>query len=380
MLRYCANASRLVYWLQSLDPDITLDGCKRFDSEVRRALTRITGLPDNDTHAAQAALPPRRGGLGLRLAQDIAPCAYRASYAAFVEQEEQYLNPPRETERTRAAEATILARAEAYSVDPARRLPDIEEEENPQRALQQVIDDALALHVRNLRAAEGDEALVRFLSVSNGSRKPMAWLSLAPNKARQRQLTNEELCVAMRLLYGAPVITSLAPCPQKCGKPMTDFHVTTCKTVIPRMHRLLAETVEAICREAGLHPIREAPGLLGDSKRPADIFLPDFDDGKRVCIDFARSHPFTCMAKCLKGECAADVYAEKKLSTTNATRSVEQGLVFVPACMDTFGCFSTQFVDLVRKLAAHTVVTRGGVHSHVVHRIFARISFAMIRG
>ena len=37
-------------------------------------------------------------------------------------------------------------------------------------------------------------------------------------------------------------------------------------------------------------------------------------------------------------------------------------------------------MDLVRKLTAHTVVTRGGVHSHEVHRIFARISFAMIRG
>jgi len=65
----------------------------QFDNTLRAALSAILNLDLNDDQWAQASLPVRNGGLGIRSAQKLAPSAFLASAASTLKLQQSILPP-----------------------------------------------------------------------------------------------------------------------------------------------------------------------------------------------------------------------------------------------------------------------------------------------
>jgi len=81
---------KLLYTLSTSDcSDNTL--LAQFDNTVRAALSVILSVDLSDDQWAQASLPVRNGGLGIRSAQMLAPSAFLASAASTFELQQSIL-------------------------------------------------------------------------------------------------------------------------------------------------------------------------------------------------------------------------------------------------------------------------------------------------
>src|SRR5579872_139321 len=62
-------------------------------------------------------------------------------------------------------------------------------------------------------------------------------------------------------------------------------------------HNRMRDLVDKIAREGRLGPVMEKKGILGESKkpgrRPGDVTLPLWSEGKGLCVDVAVTCPFS---------------------------------------------------------------------------------------
>src|SRR4029079_9410628 len=128
-----------------------------------------------------------------------------------------------------------------------------------------------------------------------------AWITAVPSSLDGPDALIRPLAfrVACRLRLGVPVYHVGASCPC-CMHTLLDVHgdhVICCtKTgdLIVR-HNRIRDLVDKIAREGHLSPILEKKGILGDSqapgRRPGDVTVPLWCEGKGLCIDVAVTCP-----------------------------------------------------------------------------------------
>jgi hypothetical protein len=104
--------------------------------------------------------------------------------------------------------------------------------------------------------------------------------------------------VACRLRLGVPVWHNGAPCPC-CKQTLDNFgdHAVCCTTggdLIIR-HNRIRDLIDQIAREGHLSPILEKKGILGptNGRRPGDVTIPVWCEGKGLAIDVAVTCPFS---------------------------------------------------------------------------------------
>ena len=99
---------KLLYTLSTSDcSDNTL--LAQFDNTVRAALSVILSVDLSDDQWAQASLPVRNGGLGIRSAQMLAPSAFLASAASTLELQQSILPPSIQTLADKSTESVELS-------------------------------------------------------------------------------------------------------------------------------------------------------------------------------------------------------------------------------------------------------------------------------
>ena len=104
------------------------------------------------------------------------------------------------------------------------------------------------------------------------------------------------IAVAYRL--GVPVLSEETPCPL-CMQPINVLgdHATCCAKegdIIIR-HNSLRNLVNSIATDAQLSPVMEKKGILGHTsgRRPGDVTLEQWAEGKGLAIDVAVTSPLT---------------------------------------------------------------------------------------
>ena len=349
LVRNCTSFCKLVYSTRTVPPHLHSQALDAFSRDVRGAIETITGDLVDDRSWAQAQLPVRHGGIGLRCASRHAAAAYLASVSqsrelcARIDLQFSFSDEADDLclQTTRAA---LLATVDASS------LPDLVEGKLTQRTLSGLVDDQLKATL--VGSTQADGVFRAHLSLV-GLPTAGVWLQAPPVVEDGRAIEPSLFRVALRRRLRIPVQTGDSFCPL-CGDTMDSFgdHALACQCNGDRTvrHNCLRNIGCEDARVAGLQAERERPGLLpsrpaedgiraspGD-RRPADVWLPRGPQNRPTALDFAvtsglRSDLWRQVAETPNH--VFEFYEHYKRSYKDTERLCEdQGFAFLPMVME----------------------------------------------
>jgi hypothetical protein len=380
LARNCVGFCKVAYSMRTVPPLAHAKALEEYSELIRESLGNIAGADVDDRGWAQASLPMRAGGLGLRSESDHAYAAYVASFrgAAGLAQEIDPNFDPEDAhnfcglqDATQGLAARVRPEA-AVSLGMAGA---------KQKRLSGLID---ASKVVGIKAAQsGDRPYLQHLALQT-VHGAGAWLTALPTEEDLRlDPPSFRVTLARRLrLAIQPVDT---PCP-RCGGLMDRYgdHALTCACSgdRTRRHNALRNQVHEFAREAGLGPEKEKGGLLPASmdhggeggrgpaadpppgggweppdpgpdrvgrgrRRPADVYVPRGPLGTARALDFAVTsgmRPDREAAVLADPEGAIKAYEDSKRSfrPPGAELPTEEaclraGFCFIPMVMEAHG-------------------------------------------
>ena len=146
---------------------------------------------------------------------------------------------------------------------------------------------------------------------------------------------------------------------------------------------MLRDAVFQTAATANLAPQKEERALLpGTDSRPADILIPYWSQGHDLAIDVTVVNPLRLDLAARSAE-----EAGHGLQTAYNTKwrkygekCEEEGLVFCPFVLDTFGAWHSRAVTETKKLGQALARSTGQCDSEAVSHLFQRLSVLLIRG
>ena len=122
---------------------------------------------------------------------------------------------------------------------------------------------------------------------------------------------------------------------------------------IARHHHLRNAIFDA-AQMAALAPLKEPLHLISGHKgmRPADVFIPQWSNGKGSCLDITVINPLQdkTIAQCAAaGDHAVNKAYDDKVTKFGALCTSE-GLAFFPLAVDTFGSWHKHSLSVITKL------------------------------
>jgi len=318
-------------------------GLGQFDELQREVLSTITNSSLSDTQWAQANLPIKEGGLGIRNVSDLALPAFIASSLGTGELQEELLRQCQIPLDPRLAHATscwesrfgpapvgISATRQASWVAP--------------------ITEASKLGITTKLTSTRDKAIFLAAQAPNSG----AWMSALPIAACGLKLDNEAIRVAVALRLGLSICL---PHACRCGVAVDAFgsHAFVCKKSpgINARHAAINDIVARGFSSAGVPTTREPSGLLGSSLlKPDGVSLIPWRDGKPIAWDatiattLADSHVSTSATA---AGSAAELAASKKVTKY---AGLGRGMIFQPISLESLESASegtASFVTLLGK-------------------------------
>ena len=370
LLRHCAGFCKMVYSMRVTDPEAHSAALLAFDELQRATFTEITGLRPNDAQWGQAQRGFTHSGLGLRSVARHAPGAYLASCAATQAQ-------------CLAADAGFVCDVDTPQSAPARALVALNgmlpggspvTMENMAKLRQKDIStmiDKVAHEDFFNSASVSDRATLLSESLPGAS----GFLSAAPSKEFGLAMEPSEFVteVARRLLM--PVFPADRFCPFcDCVLDRKGGHALTCSCAGDRVarHNSTRNLVGRFAQAAGLNPTLERPHLLpprpddpygANLRRPADVYLPAWDNGAPAAFDLAITSPqrqdVLAQAANTVGSAAASYEITKIQHLNTAAECQRQGVLFVPVVAETSGGWGLSGMQVLRRIAKSTAHLTG---------------------
>lgn len=370
LLRSCCNFGKIVFFLRTTPSHLISDACTFFDHSLKLGIEKVLGISLSSLPATQTSLPLSMGGFGLRRSIQHSSAAFLASVFSAVKDSPSLLST-----------TSILKAIENFNslVSHDKAFKPVAE-----RVRQKHLSRMVESHVfDNLLQKLDSHGQARLRSAA--SPHAMDWLLVLP--APSTKFSNVQFSVLVRLFLGIPYGPTSSPCPScnSIADPL-GLHAVTCRgngDIISR-HNAFRDTVWNHCALSGLSSVREKKGILGDiggKRRPADVLVHNWSDGKDWCLDMAVTSPtqdkFLLRSSLVAGT-AADSYFEAKLKKYDKLVS-EAGLIFLPFVVETFGRFHPKAFAFLQTLAhkrAHHDPTGLSVNLCKAH-LFSAISFAI---
>jgi len=370
LLRQVFFLPRLSYIIRSA-PCFLSEELVFLDTTVRSLMSRVANLEFTDIMWTQATLPVRWGGLGVRSAVKLAPCAFLAS----------------------AAGAADLCSALLPHGQGAQ--PDLYVEQARQiwHALGGVAAPS-AQGARSQRMWDEDICRSTYGNIQNSSNDPTFqsrilaasmkgsgdWLKAVPLAAIGLKLDDRALSIAIGLRVGANIVGN-HKC--KCGAQVLQngHHGLSCRRSAGRHYRhdAINDIIVRALRSAAIPASREPAGLIrGDGKRPDGVSLIPWLRGQCMAWDatcpdtFAQSHLHTSSATA--GVVAAEAESAKRLKYAGLANRV----LFVPIAVETAGPWGPEARQFTAELGKRLAVATGEQRSTEFLR--QRISIAVQRG
>ena len=136
-------------------------------------------------------------------------------------------------------------------------------------------------------------------------------------------------------------------------------------------------------QHASLNPTREMPGLIpGSLSRPADAFIDNWVDGRKIAFDVSVTSPTQEAVLYLAAEHAASAINARKTSKNRAhlENCRAQGISFFPLVVETFGGWDADAVKLLKEIAHQDARRWGKDPSIEIKHFFQRLSVSLQRG
>ena len=350
---------KMTYFLRTI-PNIK-DEMKHLDEIVRHRLipALVGGHVINDFERSLLSLPPRLGGLGLKILEEEADTSFQDSMDVTKNLQNQILgNQQEEDPKTR------------YQIRKDR-------EERDQAKLQRLIE---ASNDENKRMIE----TLNQKGVSN-------WLTVLPLKDQGYQLSKQEFWDAIQVRYNWPLDRLPTHCP--CGANFNVAHTLSCKKggFITLRHNevrdITAGLLSEVCPDVRKEPLLVA---LGNEELPRnanknrdarlDISALNFwTNGQRAFFDvrvfnlFAQRHIDSKVENCLRSnEC------EKKKKYGARVRQAENG-TFTPLVFAANGAMGAECVRFYKRLSELIADKRNIAQSLIANKIRTVISFSLLR-
>ena len=364
-----------------------LDLLQRSDAAVRATLDRILDQRSGDIQWAQACLPLRHGGLGLRSCVERAGPARVAALLNWLHHSPTFLHL-RDVGSLPLDGADLLLSHLRERLGPS--FPALAQWPPPgdlpnHRSQAWWTHSARQMARPALLQSLGDRDLIRI--EHQNTFVSSAWMVAPPCPVTGTTLDPFSYRALLKWHLGMPLIPvtlSGTPCPLGCGQPLDPFgdHIVCCnKNKLWQRHRNLQAYLSGAFRGRGI-PVKEEVSICSDLKRDADILLPHWDGAAGLAIDVGVCHPCPPSAGWTAEASARTLAqsAEKKV-VKYEDRCRAQGARFAPFVLGVWGSFapgaSDLWLELQRRLAAHVT---GHARSRYISELKQSLSLALVRG
>ena len=343
LLKNCLAIPKLQYILRASPAYKQVADLAGFDKTVVAALRTVTNVHFEGSPLTQSVLPVSLGGLGVRMASDIALPAFLSSLhsvAPLVEAVLLNVNHLAGVSELRTAEQDWLERHLGVSLA-----------DDVDKSRQRSWDLPLAEDKRN-QLLESSDQVSRARILAASSRESGLWLHALPVPSLGTLLEPETFRIAVALRVGANVCQ---PHRCRCGREMDarGLHGLSCRYSagrIPR-HTALNDIVKRGLLSAGIPAILEPLGLdRGDGKRPDGITVFPFSEGKSLCWDatcvdsYAESHLNGSAVEPGSAACGAEEVKRRKYAELGAR------FRFEPIAVETTGVFGRSTASVIAEI------------------------------
>ena len=356
LLRFSMDACRVNHLLRGAHFDHSRPGAAETSKLIRSTLQGILGTAMTDSQWAQATLPIRHGGLGIRDPLALQPLARIASQCDFALRGRHVLclqdslphfqqdHPSVIASLTKALPTTPEAAKLAVAAD------DFQFQQTKQAWWTEQAYKRWAAEQSTTGTARDRVRFHAQQTAHAGS-----WLAVIPSPGLRTKVDTTAWRCLLRWTLGIPLIPqSLAgkPCP-RCQTPVDIFgdHVVCCiKNNIQRRHVALQDSLAQLVRDAGLTCSKEQG--TGDGTRPGDLFIPRWDADGPAGIDTtvrcpsAPSHPLLNPERLQQWKETQEQDKHKKYDA--ACRRA--GWIFHAFVMDTWGGLAPEATKVMTKL------------------------------
>lgn len=366
LLRFTGSFGKIAYYARTIPTASIIDQCSEFDEQMICTLGEILGQHLDDEAIDRASLPLKKGGLGLRLAERHARAAYISSFSQCSLQLRYQLDDTHLNQCVDEFNTYVSANQQIRSnhladnsvqKDLSWKL-DIE-------TLQRLLDQLEPEHRAKLLGCTADFAHY--------------WLTVMPDKFRNHEFTNAQMATLIKFWLNMDTFPEDTRCPLTACNDLLDpkgVHALTCKAAGDRIrkHNSIVDFIYQQAISAAKNPTKEKLHLLGqdNSMKPADIFLPNFKNGKSLCIDIgivtpmAPSHVNAASKDALA---AAEKYSEVK-TKKYAHVCEERGIFYLPAVGEVMGGWSDQangiFQHLIKAIS-HRFRVKFGIQKRIFY-------------
>lgn len=347
LLKSCVGTSNILHILRS-SPCSGHPSLTRIDGILRQCVSHITNTTLSDDQWAQAALPVKAGGLGIRSASQLAPSAYLSAFFASSELQALILSLP----------SVQLSHHEESALTFYSSLSCLSGPPQPFPTKQKIWDKAVVnAEVNRLLLNQADRARLLAVSAEHSS----DWLNALPISNCGLRLSDEAIRVAVGLRLGAS-LCSPHQCP--CGSEVNSLgtHGLSCKKNGARIqrHNAVNDIIHRALVRAGVPSIKEPPGMLrSDGKRPDGATQIPWAAGRCLVWDVTvvdtLAPSYASLSSISAGK-AAERAAENKVQKYSALCSTH---FFQPIAMETLGPFNSSASLFVSQLGKRLTSVSG---------------------
>jgi hypothetical protein len=379
LLRYCTGMPRFNYVLRTCRTDIILNEICQFDKHILHTLEHIIqGSVDVRTRDV-IGLPLSRGGLGVVQASHVAWSAYVGSEADTLKLQQRILVHEQWDNNYRAALLQPLLDKwnEVHGQSEQLSLPDISNLSKVQKALTDRVHVSTITHLQS----QGD-ADVRASTLACLHGNSSLWTDACPYV---EGISDFRIPADVyRRLLGYRLHMPLMSHPFSCFKcknhhDMFGIHVASCSGEHHDLHRAVANSLQKIAISVQQTCKTEVPHLLDDGKRPADVLIYNYSQGKDLCVDVSVVCSYTDISN-------ASTVAGFNVSRMEESKRVkyekqcdEKGLLFEPFVLSTQGGFGDAALALIDTLAERMATMKNISAGVAARRIKQTLQVDMLR-
>ncbi|KPI99111.1 hypothetical protein RR46_02328 [Papilio xuthus] len=286
IIKFCLFVPKTTYTLRCTPLWAHNDLLSRLDDTVRIALNSTFNCPLNDRCWAQATLPIRHGGLGIRKISSVALPAFLSSVHSSVNLVGSILGPS-----LCGVEVTCLA--EARDTWLSATGPDLP----LNLASQRQWDEPLCLKIRNHLVESSESEAERSRLLASCEPESGYWLNAIPSFSVGTLLERTTFSLAVSLRLGA---RTNEPHRCRCGVDVDPLghHGLACRRSagrIPR-HAALNDVIRRALASSGVPAVLEPNGIVrDDGKRPDGMTLIPWKNGRSLDIELSNSIISLCI-------------------------------------------------------------------------------------
>ena len=371
LLRHCFAIPKLMYFLRCAPSFKFKEVLQDYDQYLRLGLEDILNVKLGENSWLQSTLPVSMGGLGIRLASDLALPAFLSS----------------------AHGATLGANSLLLNQISTNAYQNLEEAESSWREL--IPDNAMQPSNKSLQAL-WDKPLyglkysslldVQTLPVEKARLRAVAsehasdWLNAIPIPALGLKMDNTSFRIACGLRLGS-LLCQPHSCP--CGMLVTALgrHGLSCKNAkgTHSRHSQANDLIKRALGSAQVPAVREPPGLVrSDFKRPDGLTLFPWSQGKSLVWDFTCSDTLAPSHVAVTSTEAGKSAAQAERRKLRHYEELSRNFIVTPVAVETLGSWGQMGLKFIKDLGSRISDVTGDKRS--TSFLFQSLGMAIQRG